>query len=205
MSELESAKYWLSWIELGSTVALLLVAIGVGYEFVANRLEKPLRAKVEAARERELEQLRSDTAQANERAADANLELARLKAPRTLNAEQRQQLTREMEAYSGQWFSMSAVSETEAMDLVRIIGDCLRAASWEMQAPQTDVTSGNIGISIGRGVRIQVAHGSSPRTQDIARKLASSLQEKGLATIFEVQAQLRALEVINVMVGEKPK
>ena len=104
MSELESAKYWLSWIELGSTVALLLVAIGVGYEFVANRLEKPLRAKVEAARERELEQLRSDTAQANERAADANLELARLKAPRTLNAEQRQQLTREMEAYSGQCF-----------------------------------------------------------------------------------------------------
>ena len=54
MSYVDSAKYWLSWIEFGSTIALLLVALGVGYEFVADRLAAPLRRKVEAAREAEI-------------------------------------------------------------------------------------------------------------------------------------------------------
>jgi len=205
MSDVDSAKYWLSWIEFGGTIALLLVAMGVGYEFVADRLAAPLRKRIEIARETELGKLHEEAADANARAAEANLELARLKLPRTLTQQQRQELTDEMKAFSGQRFSMSAAQDPEAIDLVRTIGECLRGSSWEQTAPQTDMNIGDIGVSIGRGVRIQVPHGSSPRTQEIARALASALNAKGLATIFEEQPQLRVLEVFNVMVGTKPR
>jgi len=109
VSELESAKYWLSWIEAGSSIALLLVAIGVGYEFVANRLERPLRAKLDIAREAEMTQLRKDTAEANARAAEANRKaeeehVARLKietqlAPRRLTSFQEEVIIRSLEGY----------------------------------------------------------------------------------------------------------
>jgi hypothetical protein len=79
MSDVDSAKYWLSWIELGSTVALFLVALGVGYEFVADRLAAPLRRRIETAREAEISTLRTqssnaqlESAKAQERAAEAN-------------------------------------------------------------------------------------------------------------------------------------
>jgi len=65
MSDVESAKYWLSWIEFGSTIALLLVALGVGFEFVADRVATPLRRKIEMARE-------ADISQANARAKKLN-------------------------------------------------------------------------------------------------------------------------------------
>jgi hypothetical protein len=75
MSEIESAKYWLSWIEFGSTIALLLVALGVGFEFVADRLAAPLRRKIEAVREAEMVRLSTDLARAQRETADAQLRL----------------------------------------------------------------------------------------------------------------------------------
>lgn len=80
MSEVESAKYWLSWIERGNAIALLLVAIGVGYEFVADRLAAPLRKTIEATREVELEQLRKDTAEAKRKQTEAEHDLEELRA-----------------------------------------------------------------------------------------------------------------------------
>ncbi len=96
MSELDSAKYWLSWIEFGSSIALFLVAIGVGYEFIANRLERPLRERIESAREAQIVQLKKEAAEANARAAEANLlatQLATDVAGRTLNEQQQTAIT----------------------------------------------------------------------------------------------------------------
>ena len=72
MSEVEAARYWLSWIHWGGTIALALVAIGVGYEFIENRLAAPLEAILEKAHRDEIEQLRAQVAEANARAAEAN-------------------------------------------------------------------------------------------------------------------------------------
>ena len=97
MSELDSAKYWLSWIELGSTVALFLVALGVGYEFIADRLAAPLRRKIETARMAEINGLSDqlsnaqvDIAKAQRGAAEANARAA--DANRKAEAERRERL-----------------------------------------------------------------------------------------------------------------
>jgi hypothetical protein len=198
MSDIESARYWLSWIELGSTIALFLVVVGGRYQFVADRLAAPLRKKIEVARETEIAQLRKD-------AAEANLELARIKLPRMLATAQCERLTDEMRVYSGQWFSLSSVQDPEAIDLVRVIGTCLQKAMWEKLEPETDIRIGqDIGIGIGRGVRVRVAFGASQRTQMVARALASALDSKGIMSTFDLQHDIQRLEVIDLLAGTKP-
>jgi hypothetical protein len=80
MSELDSARYWLSWIERGSAIALFLVAIGVAYEFAANRFERPLRKQIDAAREEEITRLQNDTARLAKEVAEANARVAEAEA-----------------------------------------------------------------------------------------------------------------------------
>jgi len=109
----EDARYWLSWLEFGSKLAIILVVIGVGYEFVEKRFGAPLQKIVDDAHEaqitrlqsdaataqartmeaaKQIEELRKETAEANARAAQATLELQKLRqklAPRSLNDRQR--------------------------------------------------------------------------------------------------------------------
>src|SRR5712691_8122020 len=70
---IETAAWWLSWIETGKIIAALLVAIGVAGEFLGDFLAKPLERKLEAARQAELVQLRKETAEANQKAETERL------------------------------------------------------------------------------------------------------------------------------------
>jgi hypothetical protein len=72
MSDVESAQYWLSWIERGNTVALVLLLGGAALQFFLAWSARPFRARVDNARQLELAHLRRDTEEAKARAADAN-------------------------------------------------------------------------------------------------------------------------------------
>lgn len=61
----------LSWIERGQNVAALLVAIGVAGEFALGFMAGPARRRVDAARDAEMIQLTAESANASERAANA--------------------------------------------------------------------------------------------------------------------------------------
>jgi hypothetical protein len=72
MSDVESATYWLSWLEFGGKLAVILVVIGVGYEFIEKRFGTPLHKVIEDARQRQIvelqnqnERLKHETAQLN--------------------------------------------------------------------------------------------------------------------------------------------
>jgi len=79
MSDVESARYWLAWIERGGTIALLLVALGVGYEFVADRLAAPLRRTIETAREAKIAVLNKDVEDAKLKQLEAERDLETLR------------------------------------------------------------------------------------------------------------------------------
>jgi hypothetical protein len=79
MSDVESARYWLSWLELGSKIAILLVVIGVAYELVEKRFGAPLQKIIDDSREAQIVHLETESrtaqleiAKAHERIAIAN-------------------------------------------------------------------------------------------------------------------------------------
>ncbi len=207
MSELESAKYWVSWIELGSTIALFLVALGVGYEFLADRVAAPFRKRIEAARQQEVLQLQNETARlqkestvltrdiadANERAAKANQiaeqeRLARLKleaalAPRGLTAEQMVTLTAAARKFSGQQIDFCVYpNSTEINRIANEIGKALVDAGWTVNAFIKLGGSGRV-VS-GMLVELDEEAQTGPpdkRTREAAELLVSSLASDGLS------------------------
>lgn len=206
MSEVESAKYWLSWLEFGGTIALLLVALGVGYEFIADRLAAPLRKRIEIARETEMGELQKEIADANARAAEANLALAKIRTPRTLTPEQRERIVRAMSAYSGQGFAIGAAPDPEARELASAIGMALISAKWQAGSPTSAIQAGLIGLATGRGVEIEWHSSSSQRTRDVGAALAKVLEEQGLVTTSRANPKSRLfLEAIGITVGTKPQ
>src|SRR6266567_1771290 len=97
-SELESATYWLSWVERGQLVAAFLVALGVAMEFIGSWIGSRLHRTIEDARTAEVarlnndtERLRAEAAKASERAA---LTEETILAERRLTARERWRLER---------------------------------------------------------------------------------------------------------------
>jgi hypothetical protein len=84
-SDVESAAYLLSWINLAKIIGAFLVAIGVAAEFAGEFISRPYERTVEDARRLELAKLSADAeaakkeiATANVAAAEANERAARL-------------------------------------------------------------------------------------------------------------------------------
>ncbi len=206
-----SASIWDSFSFWLVVIGAVLAGVGGLTSIASRRINRQLSALTEArnreekqANERAIADANARAEEAKRDAAKANLELTRIKLPRTLTDEQQKDLTDEMKAYSGQWFSLSSVQDPEAIDLVRVIGVCLQKAMWEKLEPESDVRIGDIGTGVGRGVRVRVPYGASPRTQGIAQALASALNDKGIASAFDIQHDLHRLEVIDVLAGTKP-
>jgi hypothetical protein len=217
MSDVESVRYWLSWIEVGSTVALLLVALGVGYEFVADRVAAPLRRKVEAARETEIANIgtqlsnaRVEIAKTQERAAEAekqtaeaNLEIARLTTPRRLSPER---ITSILKPFTGQKFSLAVSPEPEPLTLLAELKSALLASGWT-EVPATgfgDISIGDAASAIGNGVIPRFAPSATPKTQEAANALAAGLNAQGIASKVESDLRVQDPSEINVLVGVKP-
>jgi len=93
-------------------------------------------SKAEIARKNS-ESFRLDIAKANERAAQAdaraaqaNLELTKLKTPRTLNAEQQKRAAGKLRLFAGTQFDIALLTDPETQDLLPKIEDLLTSAGW---------------------------------------------------------------------------
>jgi hypothetical protein len=80
--EVESAAYWLSWINVAKITGAFLVAIGVAAEFVGDWVAKPLEDRISAAREAELAKANENAATARERTAQLEVTLEQERAAR---------------------------------------------------------------------------------------------------------------------------
>jgi Tfp pilus assembly protein PilX len=107
--------------------------------------------------ETETARAKADAAQADAHAAEVNLELAKLKAPRTLGGEQQSRLVSKLKPFAGQTFSLKVVADTEPISLMSMIETVLASAGWVNIPSQIgDVQVGGAGMAYGTAVELQM-------------------------------------------------
>jgi hypothetical protein len=208
MSDVESARYWLSWLEFGSKLAIILVVIGVGYEFVEKRFGAPLHQVIDDFKDAQIAKSNRIAAEANLEVARLTLEIEKMKAPRTLTPEQREIIVRAMNAYSGQGFAIKAAPDPEARELAKAIAMALISARWQAGHPLSAIQAGDIPMARGpvRGVEVEWQASSSQTTKEIGAALAKVLEEQGLATSSGPNPQsLLYPNALGITVGTKPQ
>ena len=155
--------------------------------------------------ETETARANADAAQADARAADVNLELARLKAPRTLGGEQQKRLITYLKPFAGQTFSLNVVADTEPLSLMSMIKTVLASAGWVNIPSQIgDIEVGGAGIAYGTAVELQMPRQGNPEAWERAKLFASALTAEGIVASAKLNSALKDPQAINVMIGRKP-
>jgi hypothetical protein len=155
--------------------------------------------------ETETARAKADAAKADAHAAEVNLELAKLKAPRTLGGEQQQRLVSQLTPFAGQTFSLNVVADTEPISLMSMIKTVLASAGW-MNIPSQigDIQVDGAGMAYGTAVELQMPLQGNPEVWERAKLFASALTAEGIVAVATLNPVLKDPQAINVMIGRKP-
>jgi len=127
--ELANAAWWLWFWELVGTISFFGVIVTLAVEFGAARLGAPYKEILDKAREERI-------SAANERAANAELELAKLKTPRSIGEELRNRIVEQMKQFAPQeYMGRVSAGSDDAWDLWREISLALELAGWKRMPP----------------------------------------------------------------------
>lgn len=165
----------------------------------------------------EIGRLNKEAAEANAsarlaeaRAVEAQLELARFKAPRRLTSEQQATLAERLKTFSGTKFAMS-VAPGDSVDLAMDIGDTLKSAGWEWinwpvrwsQVVKSRPGRPEMGIDLMRGIE---THISDEALAPLATELFVGLTEAGYANKWVVLSAPREghEKTVIIIIGSKP-
>jgi hypothetical protein len=238
-SALASAESWLSIIGSAKLVAAFLVAIGVAIEFGGDWVAKPYEKTIEDARKLELAELhkqsddaklettrlsadaessRAAIADANARAAEAQLALEQFKADRTLSPEQQARVVEKLKQFSGQTYVLSVLPDQEAIRFAKIVDGIVRAAGWSKLASKGAITIPDdatptssfaaINVAAEPGVRIQIAPDRAIDVAFVARAkaIAEAFVTEGIAAEPRlVRDMADTPDAIQIRIGSKPK
>jgi hypothetical protein len=156
----------------------------------------------------------AESAKATERAAQANLELAKFKAPRSLTAEQQGRITEKLKGFAGKQFDVALLAEPEPQDLLVRIEDAITAAGWSQTNWKGE--GGNIvfmrknrpdaGLVSVSGVIIQMHEKRAGESIVAARALAAALKAEGILAEAEpgTGTANTNTSAIHILVGRKP-
>ena len=149
-------------------------------------------------------------AQANAAASQAQLELAKLKQPRTIAPEDQTKIIAELKGFAGQNFSFVVFADPESFALVRAIDDTLKSAGWLRVSSQVGdivhhVGGSTAGTSTDSGVGVFVGpdnHDAEPALLS----LGTALTDAGIPCRKGRAPQLRdkTPKAILIVVGKKP-
>jgi hypothetical protein len=150
-------------------------------------------------------------AEARERANDAELELARLKTPRTLGPDAQRRVAAQLRQFAGQEFAgQVAPGSEDARGLWETLDAALAAAEWIRVAPY-GFAIGNppagIPLAPNSGVTVFVAASRANELAPIAHALAGALTAEGIIAGVSASAgpQMEGRpNVIIVEIGRKP-
>jgi hypothetical protein len=205
MSLESSATLW-------DAISFWLIGVGAALAFVgtvaavhARKLGRELATEKTAIAAREKVASDRAIAEANARAAEAALELAKFKAPRSLTKEQEDQLIAKLKPFSGQLFSFNVTADPEAISFLRIIRTVLNRAGWnEIPSQYGDVSVGGVGVSTDTGITLEVAANADMAHVALVQLLDSALNAEGIQSIPRHNKDLTNLSAINILVGKKP-
>jgi hypothetical protein len=150
-------------------------------------------------------------AEARERADDAELELARLKTPRTLAPDAQRRLAAQLRQFAGQEFTgQVAPGSDDARGLWEALEPALAAAQWVRVAPY-GFAIGNppagVPLAPNSGVTVFVAASRANELAPIAQALARALMAEGIIAGVSASAgpQMEGRpNVIVIEIGRKP-
>ena len=202
--ELINAFIWYRGLEtLAEMVAVLLIVSGVwGEVFFGN--------KARVAGDKQLAQYEARTAEANQRAQEAALELARYRQPRVFTRDQMYRIAEKLKPFAGMQFAGATVGrDPEILGFLQHIETTLTLAEWR----EIDWhSSQGITRSAGRttiGTNVSVSNvlvtfplNNSPKSVEAA---ATALAEALIAEGFAAKAGLDMSNtgIVHVMVGPK--
>jgi hypothetical protein len=131
------------------------------------------------------DQLRKDTADANARALEAQLELAKFKAPRLLTEEQQARIVGQIKTFSGQQYSALVAAGLDTWPFWTVLDSTLKTAGWK-RVPPPGLAVGDppagIPISPEPGISIMFAPSRATDIGAAARALGVALVAEGIAT-----------------------
>jgi hypothetical protein len=176
-----------------------LIVIGVVFEFTFGFVAFASSGALDTQRQYEIATLRAET-------AEANLQLERLKTPRSLSPEQQQRMVMKLKPLRGQKFSLAYSGEPEQFDLLASIKSVLLASNWVEMPPRfSAITLGpDASMAFGIGVIVQIAPTADPVVRNTADKLATALNDEGIASKAEEDSRVGDPASLNVLVGSKP-
>jgi hypothetical protein len=226
-SEIETAVYWLWWINVAKTAGAFLVAAGVAAEFLGEFASRPLQRTLEIARKEEALKLSTEAARfelegqlaraavssATARAREAELALERIKAPRLIAEEQRQRIIKKLTPYAAMRFDLAIRPEPEPQSFAEQLAATLQAAGWQRQAKQN---AGSLVITIpgkppaaiatgfmGLGAEIDASRAS--QWGDVLASLVGAFSDEGFSMRSNAASDGTAPpDAIHIFVGSKP-
>jgi hypothetical protein len=183
-----------------------LITVGVFGEFWVGAKVSSISAQLRS-KGHELEAIMADrvakseleTAIAKQRAAEAALELARLKAPRALTDAQANEISRSIAQFSGQEYELATImGGAEPSAFAERIAEVLNAAHWK----STD-SEGLRNIFGNRGISVLYHPKSGARTRDAASTLTKAIASCGISVALETDESTPANRV-RIEVSDEP-
>ncbi len=144
-------------------------------------------------------------AHAEARAAEANLELARLTTPRVLDAGAQARVLAQLRPFSGTPFDLSVAADSETLRLLSELDDVLNKAGW-VQRPYPgpiglSLPHGMVGIAVATGIHIEVPPTNQNDWTHAAQALEAALNAKGLQATATLTTS--PSNRLNIKVGKK--
>ena len=152
-----SAKIlWWSNIVYIVLVALGAVALTQLTTLVNAAKDREL-ARFRTEAETKIEQSRRDAAEANARAEEAQLELARITEPRTISPEAQQTLIDRLKPFAGQRYDLTVFADSESQKLLWSIYRTLNEAGWVYTNAHTSVLERGMSVRITRDLTVRAS------------------------------------------------
>jgi len=206
-SQIEEAKAQARASDARVAAAVAQVAIADARSREAGAKAESFRLNIAKANE-SAAKAQAQVASATAEAEKANLELAKLKRPRTLTKEQQHRIADKIALYPGTPFYLWVSTDSDSTSLMNWIDDAIRAAGWQFKPPNLIAFAEKAGIIAASGVSIHFAQEQRGKLERAALVLGAALSAEGIPTI--VYSDLpeankdKDKTAIHVMIGSKP-
>lgn len=176
----------LSWIDRGQSVAMFLVAIGVAGEFLGHWMAKPALARIEAARNAEMQQanervaqLEKDKLQLQKDILEAELSLADRALPIETDA------TRKLETFTPIEAVIAFTPDPECARTASQIATLLQMSKWKVARPSPTPP----GTSLMPGVIVRVNTWAETEFRESTSKESVMAREAVDALVAELKSK----------------
>jgi hypothetical protein len=188
-----------------------LVALGVAIEIIFSRLAGLRQNELKRRSDERVAAANARAEEANQKAQDAALQLARLSTPREISGEHVANLVDAVSPFPGTPFMFFIQPEPEPLRLMNQISDALLAAEWNWLGTSQAVAflrpgKPPVGMMTGTGIRLQMDSSRTAEWQAPILALGNALIAAGLEDVgcHEIGDGSVPPTAIHIRIGRKP-